>query len=99
MGEFQKIMEKNNESRKMLTAALAKAALLGLSRGEIKFIEYQLGLSGSFYKGLFDLFWHADRDNMMRLEVSFPEEIEVVKRYSREEDYWDDLKKRLGVNL
>lgn len=38
-----------------------------------KFVEYRLGLSGSFYTNLFEAYFKADCENKNKLESVFPE--------------------------
>jgi len=64
-----------------------------LNDGERKLVEFQLGLSGSFYKSFFDAAFKADGENLIRLEVGFPEEIQALRRYRGESGYWDRIRK------
>jgi len=78
-------------------ALLAKASLLDLNQGEIKFLEYKLGMSGAFYRGLFELYFKADRFNKRILLNAWPQEMEAVDRFSNESGYWDELQKKVGL--
>ena len=83
--------------KKVIAAFLAKAALLDLNQGEIKFLQYQLGISGGFYTGLFDLYWKADRVNKGLLMMTWPQEMEAAERYAGEDGYWEALQKKAGL--
>ena len=74
----------------------AKAKLLGLNDGEIHFIEYKLGIAGSFYQGLFDLYYKADIDNKRVLESAFREEFDALKRWEEDINYYTS---KLGVHI
>jgi hypothetical protein len=54
------------------------------------------GTSGSFKSNLFQTIFSADLDNMRKLSLGFPNEVEVVHRYQNEEGYWQKLLKKLG---
>lgn len=63
-----------------------------LNDGERKLVEFQLGMSGSFYKSFFDAAFKADETNLVRLSVGFPEEIQALRRYRGESGYWDKIR-------
>lgn len=90
-------MEIDEKQKMIAETVLAKAHLINLTRGEIKFIEYQLGMTGAFYTGLFELFWKADRFNSDRLMLAFPEEIEAAWKFSNEPDWWENISKKVGI--
>jgi hypothetical protein len=48
-----------------------------------KYLEFQFGLTGSFYTALFRAIHQADEDNLRRLAQGFPEEVEAYKVWSR----------------
>ena len=54
-------------------------------------------MSGDFYRGLFDLYWKADRINKGILENGWPEEMEAADRYAGEDGYWEALQKKAGL--
>ena len=83
--------------KKNVEVMLAKAVLLGLNEGEILFLEYELGFSGGFYSGLFNLYWHADFENKRKLESVFPDELGAARKYQSKSGYWEDLLRRAGV--
>ena len=64
-----------------------------MNEGERKLVEFQYGMSGSFYTKFFEAAFNADGYNLARLGVGFPEEIEAVKRFRGEPNYWQDLEK------
>lgn len=63
-----------------------------MNEGEKKLVEYNFGMSGSFYKNFFETAFRADGFNLSRLEAGFPQEIQALKRYRSEPGYWDGLK-------
>jgi len=65
-----------------------------LTSGEIKLCEYQKGMTGSFFTGLFKLMEIADGDNMERLQKAYPEHAKAFQRYRHEPGYWEALEKR-----
>jgi len=48
-------------------------------------------MSGSFFNNLFQAIFKADRGNLERMRLSFPEEVQAVIRYQNEDGYWDKL--------
>jgi len=64
-----------------------------LNEGEKRLFEFMNNMSGSFYNHLFQAMFKADRTNLSKLELSFPEEVKAVKRYQNENGYWDKLQK------
>jgi len=48
-----------------------------------KYLEFQFGLTGSFYTALFQAIHQADEGNLHRLAQGFPEEVEAYKVWSR----------------
>lgn len=46
-----------------------------------RFNDYMAGRSGSFFSLLFSAMFHADRQNMMKLAKSFPDEARCVAEY------------------
>lgn len=47
--------------------------------GYDKYLEYQFGWSGSFYKALFEAMHAADASNLARLSKGFPKEAEAYE--------------------
>ena len=70
-------------------------------QAERKLFDFDRGAGGDFFTLLIRAIMRADNDNIEKLKISFPELVEVVKRYGREEGYWQDLEKRMqeDVNL
>lgn len=63
-----------------------------MNEGERKLVEFQLGMSGSFYENFFNAAFKADETNLFRLGLGFSEEIQALRRYRGESGYWDKLK-------
>ena len=51
--------------------------------GYDKYLEFQFGWSGDFYKLLFMLISKADEGNLYHLSLGFPDEVEAYKTWSR----------------
>jgi len=64
-----------------------------LTKGEIKFCEYQRGMTGSFFTKLFEAMTVSDGENLEKLKKAFPEEVASYIRYRDEDGYWPWLKK------
>lgn len=88
--------------KETLSAAFAKAKLLGLTDGEVYLLEYLLGISGSFRQGLYDLFSKADFQNKRRLIEAFPY-LEEMDLYMNEPGWFEEkLKKdaeKIGISF
>lgn len=66
-----------------------------INRGEKRLYEWQFGLSGHFFKNLFDAIANADLRNLEKLEKGFPEEVEAYRKFISEEGYWQNLVKKI----
>jgi len=67
-----------------------------MEKAELEFVYFMKGTSGSFMTNLFKTIMSADLENMRKLSLGFPNEVEVVHRYQNEEGYWQKLEKKLG---
>ena len=67
-----------------------------MEKTELEFVYFMRGASGSFKTNLFQTILSADVENMKKLSLGFPNEVEVVRRYQNEEGYWQELLKKLG---
>jgi hypothetical protein len=67
-----------------------------MEQTELEFMFFMKGTSGSFMTNLFKTIMSADLENMRKLSLGFPNEVEVVHRYQNENGYWQTLQKRLG---
>jgi hypothetical protein len=66
-----------------------------MEQTELEFMFFMKGTSGSFMTNLFKTIMSADLENMRKLSLGFPNEVEVVHRYQNEDGYWQTLQKRL----
>ena len=66
-----------------------------MEKTELEFVFFMKGTSGSFMTNLFKTIMSADLENMRKLSLGFPNEVEVVHRYQNEEGYWQNLQKKL----
>ena len=67
-----------------------------MEKTELEFVYFIKGTSGSFMTNLFKTIMSADLENMRKLSLGFPNEVDVVHRYKNEEGYWQKLEKKLG---
>jgi len=67
-----------------------------MEQAELEFMFFMKGTSGSFMTNLFKTIMSADLENMRKLSLGFPNEVEVVRRYKNEDGYWQQLEKKLG---
>ena len=66
-----------------LNKMFAKAHLLEFDEDEIRLLECLLGIAGSFYTSLFDLYYKADHWNKQRLGIAFPGFVKAIEKYDR----------------
>jgi hypothetical protein len=66
-----------------------------MEKTELEFVFFMKGTSGSFMTNLFKTIMSADLENMRKLSLGFPNEVDVVHRYQNEEGYWQNLQKKL----
>ena len=64
-----------------------------MEKAELEFVYFMKGTSGSFMTNLFKTIMSADLENMRKLSLGFPNEVEVVHKYQNEEGYWQKLEK------
>jgi hypothetical protein len=62
---------------------------------ELQFMFFMKGTSGSFMTNLFKTIMSADLENMRKLSLGFPNEVDVVHRYQNEEGYWQQLQEKI----
>ena len=63
--------------------------------GEKKFYEFKKGMSGVFYKALFEAGFKADPENLQKLAAGFPDEMAALYRFKSEDGYWENLCARM----
>jgi hypothetical protein len=66
-----------------------------MEQTELEFMFFMKGTSGSFMTNLFKTIMSADLENMRKLSLGFPNEVEVVHRYQNEEGYWQKLQEKI----
>jgi hypothetical protein len=66
-----------------------------MEQAELEFVYFMKGTSGSFMTNLFKTIMSADLENMRKLSLGFPNEVEVVHRYQNEEGYWQKLQEKI----
>ena len=60
-------------------------------------IEWQYNMLGGFKSALIDAISRADNDNLAKLSVGFPNEVEGFRKFSRDKNWWPDLQKRMDL--
>jgi hypothetical protein len=66
-----------------------------MEQAELEFVFFMKGTSGSFMTNLFKTIMSADLENMRKLSLGFPNEVDVVHRYQNEEGYWQQLQEKI----
>jgi len=66
-----------------------------MEKTELEFVYFMRGTSGSFKSNLFQTIFSADLENMRKLSLGFPNEVDVVHRYQNEEGYWQQLQEKI----
>jgi hypothetical protein len=66
-----------------------------MEKTELEFVYFMKGTSGSFMTNLFKTIMSADLENMRKLSLGFPNEVDVVHRYQNEEGYWQQLQEKI----
>ncbi len=65
-----------------------------LTSGERFIFDWQYRMAGGFNTALVEAISRADEDNLDRLSLGFPEEVEAYKNFSRVSGWWDNLRKK-----
>jgi hypothetical protein len=66
-----------------------------MEQTELEFMFFMKGTSGSFMTNLFKTIMSADLENMRKLSLGFPNEVDVIHRYQNEEGYWQKLQEKI----
>jgi hypothetical protein len=69
-----------------------------LSKGEKHIIDWQIGIASGWRMALQELISLSDLDNLAKLELAFPDEVQAFKKYRNEIGWWAELANRVGVN-
>jgi len=64
---------------------------------EKELIDWQYGLCGDFRKALWEAICRADDDNLTRLRIVFPNQVNGYIRYTQESGYWSKVQAKAGV--
>ena len=62
-----------------------------MTEAETIFCMYKLNMEGSFMTSLIETTFKADSFNQIKLAMGFPELVEVIRKYSNESGYWENL--------
>ena len=66
-----------------------------MEKAELEFVYFMKETSGSFMTNLFKTIMSADLENIRKLSLGFPNEVDVVHRYQNEEGYWQQLQEKI----
>lgn len=66
-----------------------------VTQAELDLYLWQETSNDNFTSKLYTLIAKADNANRAKLALGFPEEVEAMTRFQKEEGYWEDLKKRI----
>lgn len=64
---------------------------------ERELIDWQYRLCGDFRKALWEAICRADDDNLEKLRLGFPNQVEGYIRYTRISGYWSNVQAKAGV--
>ena len=64
-----------------------------MTKGEERLVFFQYDKLSSFYNSLFLTIIKADKENLAKLKLGFPEEVQAYENYTTIPNYWDNLKK------
>lgn len=70
------------------------AERFGFSKPEAFIIEWKYGYGGGFTIALAELLAIADNNNLEKLHLAFPDEVEGYINYSKVHGWWQNLVKR-----
>ena len=55
--------------------------------------KWQYGYLGHFHKALFEAICVADEENLDRLSLGFPDEVEGYRKYTQQAGWWKEVQK------
>jgi len=94
----RKFQEENQPKRRdNAMPDLSKICFAELTPGEKFIVKWQFRLLGDFGKALIEAIMRADDDNLERLVMGFPLEVEAYKHYAETLGWWADVKKRANI--
>ena len=64
---------------------------------EKELIDWQYRLCGDFRQALWEAICRADDNNLARLRLGFPNQVDGYIRYTRESEYWARVQEKAGV--
>lgn len=70
------------------------AERFGFSKPEAFVIEWKYNYGGSFTMALAELLAIADNNNLEKLRLAFPDEVEGYVNYTKVRGWWQDLRNR-----
>jgi hypothetical protein len=67
-----------------------------LTKGEEFIVKWQYRMLGDFKTALIEAICLADSQNLERLRLGFPDEVEGYLNYSRVEGWWQEVQRKAG---
>ena len=61
--------------------------------------KWQYRYLGHFHKALFEAICVADEENLDRLSLGFPDEVEGYRKYTRQAGWWKEVQKKIGKQV
>ena len=77
---------------------MKKMKLEGLSEGEEFIVMWQFRLLGHFKTALIEVICLADEDNLDKLRLGFPYEVDGYEKYTQTSGWWEEVKKKAGID-
>lgn len=65
-----------------------------LDDGELELYWWQYNKLGSFKKALFDAISKADTNNLRKLSIGYPLQVEAYRKYINDPGYWKFVQER-----
>ena len=71
----------------------------GLTPEEDIIVQWQYRYLGDFRTALFEAICLADENNLYKLSLGFPIEVEGYKKYSMQEGWWQEVLIKIGKEV
>ncbi len=59
-------------------------------------VQWQYRYVGDFHKALFEAICMADEKNLDKLTLGFPDEVSGYKKYTCQQGWWQEVKRKIG---
>lgn len=71
----------------------------GLSKGELFIVKWQYSVLGGFLTALAECIERADNDNLAKLRIGFPAEVDSFRMFRDNPNWWGEIQERIGAKL